>query len=100
MGKVRRCVANDFEAAFGQVDVLITPAAPHVAPTVQRVHELSAAEMYASDVMTVPASLAGLPAMSIPAGMAEGLPVGVQLIGRQNSDAKLLGLAAAVESQL
>ena len=54
--------------------------------------------MYLADVMTVPASLAGLPAISVPAGFtSEGLPVGIQLIGKSRSDADLLALAKAME---
>jgi aspartyl-tRNA(Asn)/glutamyl-tRNA(Gln) amidotransferase subunit A len=55
--------------------------------------------MYLADIMTVPPSLAGLPAMSIPAGKtSDGLPVGVQLIGQRQSDAQLLALAKSVEA--
>ncbi|MNL31096.1 Glutamyl-tRNA(Gln) amidotransferase subunit A [compost metagenome] len=54
--------------------------------------------MYLADIMTVPPSLAGLPAISVPAGVTDtGLPVGVQLVGKRKSDAKLLALAASLE---
>jgi aspartyl-tRNA(Asn)/glutamyl-tRNA(Gln) amidotransferase subunit A len=55
-------------------------------------------KMYLSDAMTVGVSLAGIPALSVPAGMSDGLPVGVQLIGQRRSDATLLALARSMEA--
>ena len=78
---------------FSEYDVLISPVAPTPA------FKLGAntddpVKMYLEDAMTVPASLAGLPAISVPAGMSsDGLPIGVQLIGSARSDALLLALA-------
>ena len=53
--------------------------------------------MYLEDIMTVPASLAGLPSISVPAGFSEGMPVGLQLIGKQKDDANILSLARILE---
>jgi len=98
--RIRRLVANDFAEAFADVDVLLTPVAPDVAPSVAEAALLSPAQMYATDVMTVPASLAGLPAISMPVALDGALPIGVQLIGPRLADAKLLGCAAILQEQL
>jgi len=67
--QVRRVVADEFAAAFGNVDVLLTPTSPASAPRLEDAAAMPAAAMYATDVMTVPASLAGLPAVSVPVGV-------------------------------
>ncbi len=90
--KIRRLIADDFQAAFQQCDVIAGPVAPSVA------WELGAkadpVASYLADVFTLPASLAGLPAMSLPAGTgAGGLPVGLQLIGNYFQEARLLNVA-------
>ncbi|QRN78910.1 MAG: Asp-tRNA(Asn)/Glu-tRNA(Gln) amidotransferase subunit GatA, partial [Nocardiopsis sp. BM-2018] len=80
--KVRRRIVDDFQAAFEQVDAILTPTAPSAAFRVGEKMDDPVA-MYLNDVFTVPSSLAGLPAMSVPAGLsAEGLPLGLQVIGR------------------
>ncbi len=89
---------REYEALFADYDVLLTPTAPTPA---FRLGENAAdpIKMYLADIMTVPPSLAGLPAISVPAGQTpEGLPVGVQLVGPQRSDARLLALAASLEA--
>jgi len=91
--QVRRLVAQDFAAAFGQCDVIAGPTAPSVA---YRLGEKTAdpVEMYLGDVYTTLVNLAGLPALSLPCGTGEaGMPVGLQLIGRAFSEAQLLNVA-------
>ena len=91
--KARTLLINEFNALFETYDALIGPVAPTPA---FRLGENTAdpVKMYLADIMTVPASLAGLPAISIPAGKSEaGLPIGVQLIGARKSDALLMALA-------
>jgi aspartyl-tRNA(Asn)/glutamyl-tRNA(Gln) amidotransferase subunit A len=95
--KIRRLIARDFDQAFQQCDVIIGPTAPTTA------FELGAktedpVQMYLGDVFTIPAPLAGLPALSIPCGFDEkGLPVGLQLMGRHFSEGRLLGVAHAYQ---
>ncbi|MDO5343633.1 MAG: Asp-tRNA(Asn)/Glu-tRNA(Gln) amidotransferase subunit GatA [Candidatus Saccharibacteria bacterium] len=96
--KARTLLIDEFKKLFATYDLLLTPTAPTPA---FRLGENTAdpIQMYLSDIMTVPASLAGLPAMSVPAGVtAERLPVGVQLIGDYQTDKALLDVAAAVEA--
>ncbi len=90
--QVRRLISDDFRRAFEQVDVLMAPTAPTVA---FRVGEKTrdSVSMYLQDVYTVPASLSGLPAMAVPAGQHDGLPVGLQLIGNYFEEARLLNVA-------
>lgn len=100
--EARRAVAADFRTCFeGGVDVLLAPTAPTTAFEAPRVGGGGAAppylDMLANDVMTLPASLAGLPAMSLPVAHAGGLPVGMQLIGAACEEAKLLRVGAALE---
>lgn len=95
--KARTLLINQFSDLFGRYDILISPTAPTPAFGIGD-NTSDPVQMYLSDVMTVPASLAGLPAISVPAGAsATGLPIGVQLIGAQRSDALLLALARSVE---
>ncbi|HVW17898.1 MAG TPA: Asp-tRNA(Asn)/Glu-tRNA(Gln) amidotransferase subunit GatA [Solirubrobacteraceae bacterium] len=94
--RVRTKIAEDFRAAFADFDLVATPTSPTVA------FELGAKTadplaMYLNDFCTVPASLAGVPAISIPSGLSEGLPVGLQLIGPAFSEARLLDAAHALE---
>ena len=98
--KVRTLLINEFNALFAQYDTLITPVAPTPAFALGE-NSGDPIKMYLADVMTVPASLAGLPAISVPAGVTDkGLPVGVQLIGQRRQDAALLALAKTIEGKL
>jgi aspartyl-tRNA(Asn)/glutamyl-tRNA(Gln) amidotransferase subunit A len=91
--KARTLLINDFHTVFETFDVLVGPVAPTPAFKLGENTD-DPVKMYLADIMTVPASLAGLPAISVPAGItAAGLPVGVQLIGPRTSDALLLALA-------
>ncbi|MCZ6785237.1 MAG: amidase family protein, partial [Proteobacteria bacterium] len=94
--QVRTLLRRDFDRAFEQCDVLATPTCPEVA---FQLGEKTAdpLRMYLSDVYTVSASLAGIPALSIPAGFVRGLPVGLQLVGRPLDEATLLRVADAYQ---
>jgi len=95
--KARTLLINEFNTLFETYDVLLMPTAPTPAFKLGENTE-DPVKMYLADIMTVPASLAGMPALSIPAGKtSEGLPVGVQLIGQRKSDALLLALAKQME---
>ncbi|HKC16344.1 MAG TPA: Asp-tRNA(Asn)/Glu-tRNA(Gln) amidotransferase subunit GatA [Steroidobacteraceae bacterium] len=90
--RVRQLIVDDFARAFGEVDVLVGPTTPTVA------FELGAktadpVTMYLNDIYTIGANLAGLPAMSIPCGFADALPVGLQLIGAHFTEERLLNVA-------
>jgi aspartyl-tRNA(Asn)/glutamyl-tRNA(Gln) amidotransferase subunit A len=91
--KVRRLIAVEFEKAFEQVDFICGPTAPTTAFEIG-VKSGDPVQMYLGDIFTIPAPLAGLPALSIPCGFdASGLPVGLQLMGRHFSEGLLLGAA-------
>jgi aspartyl-tRNA(Asn)/glutamyl-tRNA(Gln) amidotransferase subunit A len=93
-------VSDDFETVFGGgIDVLFTPTSPSVAfPLGERVQD--PLQMYLADVFTVTANLAGLPAISVPLGSSEGLPVGGQLIAPQWGEMTLFRAAYALEAAL
>jgi aspartyl-tRNA(Asn)/glutamyl-tRNA(Gln) amidotransferase subunit A len=95
--KVRRRIADDFDAAFLEVDALLTPTAPSAAFALgDRLSDPVA--MYLNDVFTVTTNLAGLPGVSVPAGLdSAGLPLGLQLIGRALDEGALFSLASAIE---
>ena len=90
--KVRRMIADDFQQAFKQCDVIAGPAAPTTAWKLGE-HGGDPVADYLADIFTLPASLAGLPGMSVPAGFDGGMPVGLQLIGNYFGEAKLLNAA-------
>jgi aspartyl-tRNA(Asn)/glutamyl-tRNA(Gln) amidotransferase subunit A len=89
--QVRQLVSQDFRDAFADVDLIFAPTSPTTAFGIgERSDPVS---MYMSDVYTIAANLAGLPGLSLPAGFADGLPVGVQLIGNYFDEGRLLGVA-------
>ena len=91
--KIRRMIADDFQQAFAQCDVIAGPVAPTVAWALGRQGVDPLAD-YLADIFTLPASLAGLPGMSVPVGLGEGgMPVGLQLIGNYLKEAQLLQVA-------
>lgn len=91
--QIRRLIAQDFQAAFAQCDVIAGPVAPTVAWKIGEKSDDPVAA-YLADVFTLPASLSGLPGMSLPVGFGEGgMPVGLQLIGNYFQEARLLGVA-------
>ncbi|MFC7050285.1 Asp-tRNA(Asn)/Glu-tRNA(Gln) amidotransferase subunit GatA [Emcibacter nanhaiensis] len=95
--KVRSLIARDFRDAHEQVDVILTPTAPSAAFALGE-KTSDPLSMYLNDVFTVPASLAGLPGISVPAGLnSEGLPLGLQLLGRPFDEETLLRVAEVLE---
>jgi aspartyl-tRNA(Asn)/glutamyl-tRNA(Gln) amidotransferase subunit A len=98
--KVRTLIIRDYEAAFAEVDLLVSPTSPTTAfPIGAKVDDPLA--MYLNDVFTIPANLSGMPAISIPSGLDEaGLPVGVQLTGPVLSEPTVLSVANALEGAL
>jgi aspartyl-tRNA(Asn)/glutamyl-tRNA(Gln) amidotransferase subunit A len=96
--KVRRLIANDFERAFGQVDVVMGPTTPTAAFALGS-KTADPITMYLNDIYTIGANLAGLPAMSIPCGMVQNLPVGLQIIGRHFAEDRLLSTAHAYQRE-
>jgi aspartyl-tRNA(Asn)/glutamyl-tRNA(Gln) amidotransferase subunit A len=97
--KVRALIARDFERVFGEVDLILTPTAPSAAFALGD-KSADPIAMYLNDVFAVPASLAGLPAMSVPAGLdAQGLPLGLQLIGRAFDEQGVLNAGLALEER-
>jgi aspartyl-tRNA(Asn)/glutamyl-tRNA(Gln) amidotransferase subunit A len=97
--KVRTKIAEDFDAAFERFDLIVTPTAPSVAFRLGEKTEDPLA-MYLNDVCTVPMSLAGIPAISIPNGLSDGLPVGFQLAGPAFSENRVLRAAHVLEQAL
>lgn len=95
--KLRRLVAEDFQTALAQCDFILAPTAPTTAPKIgSDIHD--PVQMYLGDIYTIAANLAGLPALTLPAGFgSDGLPVGVQFVGDYFSEAKLLGAAHQVQ---
>lgn len=90
--KVRRLIQQDFINAFRDVDVLMSPVSPSPA-FVQGEKSNDPVNMYLEDIFTIAANLAGVPAMSVPAGFVDGLPVGLQIIGNYFEEARLLNAA-------
>lgn len=90
--KLRRLIADDFARAFAQCDILAGPVSPSTAFALGA-KNTDPVSMYLNDIFTIPVNLAGLPALSLPAGFAGGLPVGLQLIGRYLDEARLLNAA-------
>ena len=95
--KVRALVAQDFEEAFKQVDLIMGPVAPTAAPELHN-SGMSPLQVYLSDIYTIPANLAGLPGISIPTPQQGGLPVGIQLLGKHYAETDLLRAASALET--
>jgi len=95
--KGRTLIINDFKNAFSQVDAIISPV---TTTTAFKIGEMSndPLQMYMSDILTISANLAGIPALSVPAGLdSNGLPIGLQIMGNHFEEQKILNIAAAVE---
>ena len=90
--KIRRLISEDFKAALSQVDVIMGPVTPSTAFGIgEKIG--NPIEMYLSDIYTIAINLAGVPAMSVPAGFSKGLPVGLQIIGNYFAEDRLLNIA-------
>ena len=95
--KVRALIRRDFTEAFGRVDALVTPTAPSAA-FAQGENMDDPVQMYLNDIFTVPASMAGIPGLSVPAGLdGQGLPLGLQVLARPFDEATLFAVGAALE---
>ncbi|MBI4837438.1 MAG: Asp-tRNA(Asn)/Glu-tRNA(Gln) amidotransferase subunit GatA [Candidatus Portnoybacteria bacterium] len=95
--KVRSLIKKDFDEAFERFDVLVAPTSPTVAFLLGE-RTADPVRMYLSDIYTIPVSLAGIPAVSVPCGLADGLPVGLQIIGRRFDDETILRVAGIYEA--
>ncbi|MBU0686322.1 MAG: Asp-tRNA(Asn)/Glu-tRNA(Gln) amidotransferase subunit GatA [Candidatus Margulisbacteria bacterium] len=96
--KIRTLIKRDFEAAFKEVDVLISPTTPTVAFNIGEKSD-DPLSMYLSDIATIPINLAGIPAISIPCGLAKGLPIGLQIMGNVLEEEKIIKAAYAFEQK-
>jgi len=94
--KVRTLLRREFDTAFEQCDALITPTSPTVPFRIGEKTD-DPLQMYLSDVFTIPVNIAGLPAISIPAGFVDGLPVGLQIIGKPFAEETILKIAHAFQ---
>ena len=98
--KVRRCIRNDFDVAFQSCDAILTPSAPSTAFAIGEKQD-DPLQMYLEDVFTVPLNLAGLPGLALPIGLGkDGLPLGLQLIGRAFDESTLFKAASALEKSV
>jgi aspartyl-tRNA(Asn)/glutamyl-tRNA(Gln) amidotransferase subunit A len=94
--KVRTLIKQDFDRVFERFDAIVTPTSPNVAFLLGAKTQDPLA-MYLNDLFTIPTSLAGLPGISVPAGLADGLPVGLQIIGKPLAETSILRVAHAFE---
>jgi len=98
--KVRKLIKNDFDEAYKKVDAILTPSTPSAAFKIgEKTND--PVSMYLNDIFTVPVNLAGLPAISIPAGLdAKGYPLGLQIIGKAFDEQNILNIAYAMEEKI
>ena len=98
--KVRKLIKNDFDEAYKKVDAILTPSTPSAAFKIgEKTND--PVSMYLNDIFTVPVNLAGLPAISIPAGVdAKGFPLGLQIIGKAFDEQNILNIAYAMEEKI
>ncbi|OGN87847.1 MAG: hypothetical protein A2Z74_04795 [Chloroflexi bacterium RBG_13_46_9] len=94
--KVRTLIRRDFDAAFEKYDALVTPTSPTLPFKIGEKAD-NPLQMYLSDVCTLPINIAGIPAISVPAGFADGLPIGMQIIGKPFSETTLFRIGYAYQ---
>ncbi len=97
--KVRTLITRDFTEAFKKVDLILTPTTPTPAWRLGSFED-DPVSMYLQDIFTVTVNLSGVPAVSVPAGMVDGLPVGIQLIGRHFDESTILKAASKLEGEV
>lgn len=99
--KVRRLVANDFAEAFKQIDAILMPTTPGTAFSMEEQQNDDPIALYMADLLTVPISLAGLPAMSIPVALSShsGLPIGLQIVGKYYDEETIFKIGAVIERE-
>jgi aspartyl-tRNA(Asn)/glutamyl-tRNA(Gln) amidotransferase subunit A len=90
--QLRHLISDDFKKAYEKVDVIMAPATPETAFNIGEKTD-DPISMYLSDIYTIAVNLAGIPAMSIPVGFADGMPIGMQIMGNYFEEAKLLNVA-------
>lgn len=95
--KVRTLLKQEFEEILASVDVIVAPTTTSVAPTFEQTGDEELADSYQADILTVPGNLAGVPALNIPVGFSNDLPVGMQIIGKHFDEATLYQVAYAYE---
>ncbi len=94
--KVRTLIKQEFDRVFEKVDAIVTPTSPTVAFKIgQKVND--PLSMYLNDIFTLPVNISGLPGISLPCGLSEGLPVGLQVIANAYQEATMFRVAAAYE---
>ena len=96
--KVRTLIKQDFENVLTKVDVILTPVAPSIAFKLSDVK--TPIELYLEDIFTISANLAGIPAISLPGGLLDNLPVGVQFMGRPFDEGTLIKVSSALENKI
>lgn len=96
--KIRRLIKNDFDKAFQEVDLIMGPTSPHTAFKIGAQNN-DPVTMYLEDIYTIAVNLAGLPGISIPAGLVENLPVGLHIVGKSFAEAQLLNVAHKFQQQ-
>jgi aspartyl-tRNA(Asn)/glutamyl-tRNA(Gln) amidotransferase subunit A len=97
--KVRTLVINDFKRAFKKVDVLLSPTMPMLPPKFSELKGIGPLQEYQSDILTVPINLAGMPHISVPCGLVDGLPVGMHVLGDHLQEKKIIQIADAYEKK-
>ena len=98
--KVRKLIKNDFDEVYKKVDAILTPSTPSSAFKIGE-NSNDPVSMYLNDIFTVPVNLAGLPAISIPAGVDDkGYPLGLQIIGKPFDEQNILNIAYAMEEKI
>ncbi len=95
--EIKELIAQEFEEAFGKVDCIVLPTCPNLPWKIGEGDTMSIEEVYASDALTIPANLAGICSVVVPAGKVEGIPVGMQVMCGKGEDWKMLGIAGKME---
>jgi aspartyl-tRNA(Asn)/glutamyl-tRNA(Gln) amidotransferase subunit A len=99
--QVRRLVVEDFNNAFSKVDAILTPSTPSSAFAFSEMKNFDPLQIYLNDIFTIPANMAGLPAISVPSGFDhKGLPIGLQIIAKNFDEQTMFDVALAIEEEI